>query len=123
MEYHLDYWRDETSALGANPDANWPKSYAANPGRNNKNYKYSVDRYVEDASYMRLKSVQLGYTLPKQLTQQVKLDRVRVFVTGENLWTKTDMPMYDPESLKGNMGGAVAYPLSKVLSFGINVSL
>ncbi|TKG95767.1 SusC/RagA family TonB-linked outer membrane protein [Puteibacter caeruleilacunae] len=123
MEYNLDYWRDDSSALGANPDAHWARPYAANPGRNNKNYKYAVDRYVEDASYMRLKSIQIGYTFPKQLTKKVRLDRIRIFVTGENLWTKTDFPMYDPESIKGNFGNAVAYPLSKVLSAGINVSL
>ncbi len=123
MEYHLDYWRDETSALGANPDAYWAAPYAANPGRNNKNYRYSVDRYVADASYIRLKSIQIGYTLPKSLTKKVLLDRVRVFVTGENLITITDFPMYDPETLKGNFSNAVSYPLSKTISAGINVSL
>ncbi len=122
-EYHLDYWRDETSILGANPDAHWAKPYSANPGKNNRNYKYSVDRYVEDASYMRLKTIQVGYTLPGRITKKVKMDRVRIYVSGENLLTFTKFPMYDPESITGNYSNAIAYPLSKVISAGINVSL
>jgi len=119
---NIDYWRDETSALGANYNSFYPKPYSANPGQNNKNYKYKVNRYVADASYARLKSLQIGYTLPKILTRKALLDNVRIFISGENLLTVTDFPMYDPESVRGNFGNAIAYPLSKTFSTGINVS-
>jgi TonB-linked SusC/RagA family outer membrane protein len=124
MVEHLDYWRpeDTTNPLGPNTDSYYPKPYAANPGNNNRNYKYNVDRYVADASYIRLKSMQIGYTIPKRLTQKVLLDNVRVYVSGENLWTKTNLPMYDPESVKGNFSAAISYPLSKVISTGLNIS-
>jgi TonB-linked SusC/RagA family outer membrane protein len=122
-DFNLDYWRDADSYLGANPNAYAPKPYLANPGKNNRNYLYSVDRYVADASYARLKSIQLGYSLSKELCQKLRLDRVRVHVTGENLLTVSDFPMYDPEAIKNGTGNGIAYPLSKTISFGINVSL
>lgn len=124
MVHHLDYWRpeDTTNPLGPNTDAYFPKPYAANPGNNNRNYRYDVDRYVADASYIRLKSMQIGYTIPKNICKKLSLDNVRIFVSGENLWTKTNLPMYDPEAVKGNFSAAISYPLSKVISTGINIS-
>ena len=122
MVENMDYWRDETSALGANPDAYFAKPYSANPGQNNRNYRYNVDRYVQDASYIRLKSIQVGYTLPKLISRKVMLDKVRVFVSGENLLTFTKLLMYDPEVTPGNFSNAVSYPLSKVISTGLNIS-
>jgi TonB-linked SusC/RagA family outer membrane protein len=56
-----------------------------------------TDRYVEDASYVRLKSVALGYTLPKGWTEKVKLSHARLFVTGQNLFTLTKYKGFDPE--------------------------
>ncbi|PWJ57616.1 TonB-linked SusC/RagA family outer membrane protein [Dyadobacter jejuensis] len=121
---HLDYWRDETSPLGANYDAYFPKPYAENPGRNVRNYpnNAAVDRYIQDGSYIRLKNLQIGYTLPTSLTKRFKVNRLRVFVSGENLLTSTDYMFYDPETTPGNFGSAYSYPLAKVLSTGLNVS-
>jgi TonB-linked SusC/RagA family outer membrane protein len=124
MVEHLDYWRpeDTTNPMGPNTDAYFPKPYSANPGNNNRNYRYNVDRYVADASYIRLKSMQIGYTIPKNISQKVLLDQVRIYVSGENLWTKTNLMMYDPEAVKGNFGSAISYPLSRVISTGLNIS-
>lgn len=122
FEQHVDYWRDETSSLGANPDAYYPKPYLQNPGKNKRNYGKNVDRYIQDASYIRLKSMQIGYTLPKSLTEKAKLNNVRIYVSGENLLTKSNMKHYDPEVTNGTFGSGIAYPLSKVVSTGINIS-
>ncbi|GIZ10229.1 TonB-dependent receptor [Flavobacterium sp. UMI-01] len=119
---HLDYWRDDSSPLGANPDAYFPKPYAANPGDNNRNYRFNVDRYIQNGAYTRLKSVQIGYTLPKEVTSKCKIDKIRFFMTGENLFTVSKLMFYDPETTPGNFGSAYSYPLAKIISTGINIS-
>jgi len=114
---HLDYWRDETSALGANTDAYYTRPYSQNPGRNNKNYRFATTHYLQDASYVRLKMLQVGYVIPKNLTSRIGLGKVRVYASGENLWTITDLKLFDPE-----VGSGKVYPLAKVVSMGLNVN-
>ena len=76
-------------------------------------------------AYIRLKNVQLGYTLPSTLTNRFYVNKLRVFVSGENLWTGTSLAnMFDPETVSGgNDHNGNAYPLSKTISFGISVTL
>lgn len=117
---HKDYFRNDSDhPLGENLD-----SYYARPlfGSNaNKNQEVQT-RYLQDASYIRLKNLQLGYTLPVSLVEKVNLSKVRVFVSGENLWTLTDMSsIFDPETVGGGWGGNV-YPLSKVYAVGLSVN-
>ncbi|GHT13249.1 SusC/RagA family TonB-linked outer membrane protein [Bacteroidia bacterium] len=114
---HLDYFRDENSPLGANTDSYFPKPYL-----NNAKNNYVQSRYLQDASYIRLKNLQIGYTLPASLTNKVKVEKLRIFFSGENLWTGTKMAKtFDPETIDGGWNGSV-YPLSKVLSFGVNLN-
>ncbi|GHV23227.1 SusC/RagA family TonB-linked outer membrane protein [Clostridia bacterium] len=114
---HLDYYRDENSPLGANPDAYFPRPYL-----NNAKNNYVQSRYLQDASYIRLKNLQVGYTLPASLTNKVKVEKLRIFFSGENLWTGTNMSKtFDPETIDGGWNGSV-YPLSRVLSFGVNLN-
>lgn len=76
------------------------------------------DFYLYDASYFKLKFLQLGYTLPKSLMSKLSVSKLRLFVSGENLLTFTDYPGMDPE-----IGGSVnVYPISKVISGGINIT-
>jgi len=74
-----------------------------------------------------LKNVQLGYTLPANLTHKFYVSKLRVFVSGENLWTGTSLAkMFDPETIGGGDDtdkNGNAYPLSKTISFGISVTL
>jgi len=63
----------------------------------NGNITKVSDRYIKDGAYTRLKNASLGYTLPKQLTDRVKISNLRVYVTGRNLLTFTKYPFYDPE--------------------------
>lgn len=121
---HLDYYRpeDTDSPLGANTDSYFPRPYAVNNGKNNRNFRTHVDRYIQNAAYARLKTIQLGYTIPKKLTSKYNIDRFRIFITGENLLTITDLMFYDPESLQGTFSGGVSYPLSKTISTGVNIS-
>lgn len=79
------------------------------------------DRLVEDGSYLRLKNVQLGYTLPKTFTQKAKIEKARLYISATNLWTLTNYSGYDPE-----VGGGVDYgnyPQSRTITMGINLNL
>jgi hypothetical protein len=73
-----------------------------------------------NTSFLKLKSLQLGYTLPKTWLNVVKINRCRVFVAGENLLTfkSKDFPAVDPEL--GN--SVIVYPIAKMFSAGINLT-
>ena len=100
---HMDYFRaeDTASPLGANVNAYYPR-----PLFNNKNHKTQT-AYLQNAAYMRLKNLQLGYTLPKSLINKIGLQNVRVYVSGENLLTITGLSdTMDPETAGiGKQGG------------------
>ncbi len=94
-----------------------PNGNIPNP-RNAVNF-YTSSRFVEDGSYFRLKNIQLGYTIPKELTQRAKIDRLRVYVSANNLLTFTNYTGYDPEVGSGVDYGN--YPQSLTVSFGCNI--
>lgn len=84
------------------------------------------DYYVEDASYLRLRSVSFGYNLPSNVLQNLKISKFRVFVTGNNLYTWTNYSGYDPEVNSGNplLTGVdrISYPRARTILFGLNVT-
>ncbi|NLR94332.1 SusC/RagA family TonB-linked outer membrane protein [Flammeovirga agarivorans] len=63
---------------------------------NNNNYMMS-DRFLEDGSYFRLKNIQIGYSLPKSTLAKMKVEKLRIYVNADNLFTITDYSGYDPE--------------------------
>lgn len=83
---------------------------------------------VEDASYIRLKVISLGYSLPASLVSKINVSNLRVFVSGTNLWTRTNYSGYDPEAntfgqsttLVGLDAGG--YPQAKVFQFGLSAT-
>ena len=84
----------------------------------------SSDLYVHDASYLRLKNLQLGYTLPRTLTHKLFVDRLRVFLSAENLITWTKYHGFDPEISSGGTSLGVdygVYPQARVWTVGVNV--
>jgi TonB-linked SusC/RagA family outer membrane protein len=87
-----------------------------------------TDRYLQNGAYIRLKSIQLSYTLPESLINKLKLKGLTVFVNGQNLLTITPMwPNIDPElaipkGFRQNFAD-LAYPLARTYGFGINISL
>jgi TonB-linked SusC/RagA family outer membrane protein len=93
-----------------NPNANWASS----------------DLYIKNGSYIRLKSAQLGYTLPTQLTKKVSIQRLRLFVAAENLLTFTGYDGFDPEVATGDYTrigvDRGVYPQSRTISVGVNLS-
>ena len=123
LEGHLDYWRDESSALGPNYNAYFPKPYAQFFGENQKNYGRPTDHLMQNAAYFRLKNLQIGYSIPQNIAKKVLLSNARVYVSGENLLTFTSLMFFDPEALAGRWyGSGDAYPLSKTISAGVNLN-
>ncbi|WP_202111218.1 SusC/RagA family TonB-linked outer membrane protein [Sphingobacteruim zhuxiongii] len=104
----LDYWTEE------NQDAYFPRPRFGGGG----NYQTQT-RYMQDASYLRMKQLSVGYTLPASLLQRLKLTKVRAYFTAENpfQWTKM-FESYDPEQLDRQ-----EYPLVKSLAFGLQINL
>ncbi|MDE3253424.1 MAG: SusC/RagA family TonB-linked outer membrane protein, partial [Bacteroidota bacterium] len=78
------------------------------------------DFYIQDASYLRMKNIELGYTLPRNLVKKFGMQSLRLYVGGQNLLTFTKMKNFDPERQRGSGTDQLA-PLYKVYTFGLNV--
>ena len=113
----------QTKALsrwtGEGTSNTYPRLISSDP---NGNFGKMSDFYLEDGDYARLKIVQLGYTLPKSLFNKVGVDRLRIYVTAENLVTLTEYTGYDPE-----IGGGVfgidkgQYPQARSFIAGVQL--
>jgi hypothetical protein len=117
-----DYFRDENtwSVQNGYQSANL-NAYLPRPlyGGNTKNTQTQT-RYLQNASYVRLKNLQVGYTIPTTLLSKTKIQKLRIFFSGENLFTFTSLvKQFDPETIgtaKGN-----GYPLSQTFSMGLSL--
>jgi len=86
----------------------------------------SSDLYVTDGSYLRLKNIQLGYTLPQRLTQKALISKLRVFVSAENLLTFTKYAGFDPEISSGGTSLGIdygVYPQARIWTIGFNIGI
>jgi hypothetical protein len=104
--------------LGENedPNAEYPRlTY----GANSNNYQSST-YWLRDGSYLRLKTLDIGYTFPTALVNKMHMSNVRIFFIGTNLLTFSKFKLWDPEM--GSSDGK-KYPLSKTISLGISVNL
>ena len=117
---HLDYWRPATDTnLGPNPNGFYPRPLF---GQGSKNFQTS-DRYLQNAAYMRIKNIQLGYTLPAAVASKIGANRIRFYFSAENLATFTKMnKIFDPEATGGDWGPGKIYPLQRTVSFGLNLN-
>lgn len=78
-------------------------------------------RYMQSAAYVRIKNITVGYTLPRDLTRKWKIDRLRFYVSGENIAEWSEVADYfDPEAVTDN-GWGYAYPFQRRYSFGVNI--
>ncbi|MGY3090645.1 TonB-linked SusC/RagA family outer membrane protein [Hymenobacter sp. UYAg731] len=93
-----------------------PRAIAGDPNQNLRVSSY----FLEDGSYLRVKTLTVGYNLPKSLTQRVAAQSLRVYVTGQNLLTLTKYTGFDPE-LGGRGIDFGVYPQSRVYLAGVNI--
>lgn len=107
----LSFWTNRWTS--ENPSTSLPRL-----GGQNNNVVSSF--YMKDASYLRLKNVELGYSLPKKVIEKVNIDKLRLFVGGQNLATFTSLDFFDPEGGSGNQSNR-SVPLYKTITFGLNI--
>ena len=104
-----------------NTDTKIPRAVHNDPNLNNR----ESTRFLENGAYLRLKSLQLGYTIPEQLTSKVGVDRVRLYLSGQNLLTITDYTGLDPEigrsSVLNTGVDRVLYPQTQSVLLGVQV--
>ncbi len=105
-KWYTDSWTQET------PDASLPKRISAN---SSNTYDISSRFWYEDASFIRLKYINFGYTLPKMFFGGV-VDKVRVYFAGSNLFVLSNFKHYDPE-----LGGGTEFPIMRTFNFGLDV--
>lgn len=99
-----------------NPNASYPRlSY----GGNNNNYRQST-YWLRNGSYLRLKTLELGYSIPKPLVNKIRFNNIRLFLRGSNLLTFSSFKLWDPEL--GSSTGT-EYPLAKSFTLGLSVNL
>ena len=116
---HWDFYRPEGDPLGANKDAYYPRPQFTQSGKN----QYTQTRYLQNAAYMRLKNIQLGYTLPQDIVKYAGMQSARFYVSADNLLTVSQITgIFDPELLGGDWGEGKLYPLSRTISFGVNLN-
>ena len=98
FDEHWDFFRPEGDPLGANVNSYYPRPIFSD-GNGSKN-RQTQTKYLQDASYLRLKNIQLGYTLPNKWVNAVGLQYVRVYMSAENLFTISDISgIFDPETI------------------------
>ena len=106
---HRDYWTE------TNTDAYWPRLYQYKSDDFNSK---PADRWLQDASYFRLKNVTLGYTVP---ISKKYMEKLRIYVTGQDLFEITDMfSVIDPEA-KNNATRSL-YPFFRSWTLGLNIT-
>ena len=106
-------------------DNHWSESnrdvYALWPRLSDRIISNNVQRntwFLRDGSFLRLKSLEFGYTIPKTLTKRMKMNNMRIYASGTNLLTFSDFKLWDPE-----MGGnGLGYPIQKVFNMGLQLS-
>lgn len=124
--HHLDYYRDAEgttySGLGVNTDAYYPRPYSQS-SLYKKNQQVQT-RYLQNGAYLRLKNLQLGYSIPQPVLRKVGLQKARIYCSAENVFTLTNLPIgFDPETANlGKYGNGKSMFSLAVLSFGLNVS-
>ena len=123
---HMDFYRDANSPMVTsglmkeNLNSYYPRPYFDQGWKNTA----TQTRYLQNAAYLRVKNVQLGYSLPYNLISRIGVSKIRCYVSGENLLTFTKLSkVLDPETIGlSGWNDGKTYPLSKVVSVGLSVT-
>lgn len=123
-EHQLDYWTP------TNPDARYPQLSANNSNSNINNFRRGSDMYLYNAAYLRLKNLQIGYSLPKPVAQKLGMQNMRAYLSGQNLFTLSAISFLDPEITEfnssmdndDNANSGRAYPSLVYYGFGLDIT-
>lgn len=112
---YMDRWHPEDPLANPyDPSTNWVKGHYAYTGTLPDQ---SSDFHLQNASYIRLKNLEIGYSLPKKWLQNINVQGIRVYFSGYNLLTFTSLKYLDPEY---SADTAYSYPISKTFTLGLN---
>jgi TonB-linked SusC/RagA family outer membrane protein len=123
-QHMTDYWTPQ------NPDATYPKFAAIGSASNTNNWRIGSDLYKYNAAYVRLKNINIGYTLPKTISKKAGMERLRVSLISQNLLTLSKLNFIDPEttefgnnvSVAAGSNNARSYPLPVFYGAGIDIT-
>lgn len=118
---NIQRWQAENCWTESNPNkwAEYPRLETLN--MNNPNLQTS-DYWMRNASFLRIKNVQIGYTLPRQWTEKIGMENVRLYVSGQNLYNFNKFYKgWDPENEIGTGDAPSYYPITAIYSFGFNI--
>lgn len=133
MDYSTENWRV------TNPGAYYTRKVAYAANRNVGPLTYENDYYLQDASYWRIKNITVDYTFPQELTRKIRIERLKIYVSGENIFTHSPIfkhtKMFDPEVIGtgdsdyntttgglSGVGEGYSYPMLKTWTIGLNVT-
>lgn len=130
QKFYVTDWGTVPFHQGAPPTTNWLNRWTPENPSTTMPIMYFRDNaptkilrpsswYLQDASYLRIKNLTIGYTLGSSLVGRFGVDKLRLYFSGENILTSTKYPGLDPE--RNTSGRFVAYPQNKIYSFGVNV--
>ena len=114
---------DPANVVIANPGATLPRPTTTD---NNRNTRMS-DRFIEDGSYTRIQNIRFGYTFPQGILQKIRVQKLRLYVNAQNIYTITNYSGYDPEIGAFNQDPLLQnvdmgrYPTPRVITFGLDV--
>ena len=109
-----DVYNNRWTEENPDPNAKYPRLDIQNNQNNNRNSTFRM----HDASFLRLKNAEVGYTLPRRLTENFYVSNLRIYMSGNNLFTFSKFKLWDPE--RGGGEGA-AYPPNKMFTLGLNI--
>lgn len=119
----------ETNAAEVNANAKWPRAFIKQTYGDQWN-GVSSTWWLRDASFLRLKSIELGYSIPKSMIQTIGIQNARIYINANNLFTIDNMKICDPEAgmFRNNdgyvveSGGVKGYPLQRMITVGASIT-
>ncbi len=109
LKYHRDRWTPD------NPNASYPRLTLNSASRNHGQVN---SFFMEDASYLKMRNLQIGYRIPPSITKRLNVEKCRVYLNADNLFTLTNFRGFDPET---PWGSGNIYPMVTTYSFGLNL--
>lgn len=116
---HMDYFRGSADHwMGQNLNSYYPR-----PLDGSSQNMQVQSRYLQNAAYIRMKNLQMGYTLPQMMTNKLGISNLRFYVSGENLFVISGVrKLFDPEAM-GYGTSSIGYPIQRVFSAGLSITL
>ncbi|HEY4786073.1 MAG TPA: SusC/RagA family TonB-linked outer membrane protein, partial [Bacteroidales bacterium] len=118
---NIQKWQADNAWTEANPNpyAKYPKLTSLSMGSENVQTSTFWNR---NASFLRVKNLQIGYTIPKSITQKIRINNLRIFLSGQNLFSLNHFYTgWDPEMYQGTGDNTPFYPITAIYTFGINL--